>query len=54
MRKHTTNDNEQSAVRELFIEELAHVLGGDTKEPFKWIREQLQTTYGQCEETPIC
>jgi len=44
-------------MRELFIEELAEIHGGTSGDPKKiveWVREQLVTTYGPCEESPVC
>ncbi|HJR46311.1 MAG TPA: hypothetical protein VJ927_11980 [Actinomycetota bacterium] len=40
-------------IRELFIDELEEVKGGSTS-PWKKLEELLVTTYGQCEETPVC
>lgn len=45
------HQNAEPSLRELFIEELEQVQGG-TAGPWETIRELLQTTYGQCEETP--
>ena len=41
----------ESALRELFIEELEQVQGGAVS-PWKMIHDLLQTTYGPCEESP--
>ena len=47
---------EESAMRELFIEELAEVKGGSAlgePEIFDWIREHLVTTTACGEEIPV-
>lgn len=49
----TDGENQEARFRELFIEELGHVQGG-TADPLEKIRELLLTTYGSCEETPVC
>lgn len=44
-------------IRELFIEELAEIHGGtstDPKETIQWLKDRLTTTYGTCEEVPVC
>ena len=48
--------NEKEPIRELFIEELAEVQGGgpDWKETVRWLADQLQTTFGMCEEGGPC
>lgn len=45
------HESEQLPLRELFIDELEQVQGG-ADSPWKKIQELLQTTYGNCEETP--
>ena len=46
--------NENGAIRELFIEELAEVTGGSDSKILEWIREQLVTTMACGEEGPSC
>ncbi|MDQ3956875.1 MAG: hypothetical protein M3273_00980 [Actinomycetota bacterium] len=46
---------EKAKVRELFIEELAQVHGGDgdpLEKLKEWLRDQFQTTHACCEEGP--
>lgn len=50
-------DKDQAPMRELFIEELAEVTGGNPLEKlaiWQWLKEQFNTTHACGEEGPDC